>query len=58
MVERSESLGAGLRFRVLRASGRQPSARVPFGARPGLTLTRGSVRLVHTAISSRMLMSG
>ena len=25
---------------------------------PQLTLTRGSVRLVHTAISSRMLMSG
>lgn len=38
--------------------GRQPSARVPLGARTRLTLTRGSVRLVHTAISSRMLISG
>jgi hypothetical protein len=40
------------------AASRRPSAQVPFDARPALTRTRGSVRLVHTAISSLMLMSG
>lgn len=40
----------------LPAAGAEPGA--PPGLAAPLTRTRGSVRLVHTAISSRMLMSG
>lgn len=59
MVGQRPSLSAGLKlFQDCGRGDQQPSARVPIGAHPALTLTRGSVRLVHTAISSRMLMSG